>query len=182
MLDGDRLLAQRQMTAAEGVVARSPGQISHLFHHPGHGVHPLADLCQVVFDSVERRHLGHPDQPLEVADLLAQPLRQLRLARGPPASESAPDQQPGDHRQHRRQSQRRHRPAADRRAEEMAPEPLAESICDARRPRQHRLVVEVAGDVRRQLGGRSVAAVRIFLERLHHDPVEIAGESAPQGR
>ena len=45
---------------------------------------------------------------------------------------------------------------------------------------QNRLVVQVAIDVPRQLVGRLVAAVAILVQRLHHDPVQLATQESAE--
>ena len=48
----------------------------------------------------------------------------------------------------------------------------------ARRARHHRLVREMAPDVVGELRRRAVAALAVLLDRLEHDPVEVAAQSA----
>ena len=57
---------------------------------------------------------------------------------------------------------------------------LRQAIAKPRRTRRHRLVVEVPSDVRRQLRRGLVTARAVLLERLEHDPVEVAAQLARQ--
>ena len=62
------------------------------------------------------------------------------------------------------------------------PGELAEAVPRRRRARLHRLVVQVALHVRREAVGRLVAAVAVLLQRLHHDPVQLAAHQLRQLR
>ena len=70
--------------------------------------------------------------------------------------------------------------ARERHGDAMARSELAQAIDRGRRAREHGLVRKMAPDVRRHLGRRPVAAIAILLQRLQHDPVEIARQVAPR--
>ena len=65
------------------------------------------------------------------------------------------------------QRRRQHRPL-------VPPRELPQPIPRRRRAGLHRLVVQVALHVRGEAVGRLVAAVAVLLQRLHHDPVQLA--------
>ena len=54
------------------------------------------------------------------------------------------------------------------------PHELPQPVAHRRRARLHRLVVQVVLEVHRQAVGRLVAPRPVLLQRLHHDPVEVA--------
>ena len=60
------------------------------------------------------------------------------------------------------------------------PRELLPAIERARGPGQHRLVVQVPFEIQRQAVGRLVAPGAVFLQALHHDPVEIAANRADE--
>ncbi len=53
---------------------------------------------------------------------------------------------------------------------------LAQPVPQRRRAGLHRLIVQVALHVCRKTAGRLIATVAIFLQGLHHDPVQLAAE------
>ena len=59
---------------------------------------------------------------------------------------------------------------------------LPKPIARRRRARLHRLVGQVALHVQREAVGRLVAAVAVLLQRLHHDPVQLAAHQLGQLR
>ena len=71
-------------------------------------------------------------------------------------------------RQHREQRRRR------REAELVTPDGLLKLIETAGRTGDHRLAVQMPLDVHGQAVGRLVAARAVFLQALHHDPVQVA--------
>ena len=54
------------------------------------------------------------------------------------------------------------------------PDKLLQPASRRRRPRQDRLVPQVTINVFRKVPGRGVAAVTVFFQRFHHQPVEVA--------
>ena len=98
----------------------------------------------------------------------------LRLPRRPvahrPADAAAEQHQEEQH-------QRRHRQAAL-----VPPGELPQPVPRRRRARLHRLVGQVALHVQREAVGRLVAAVAVLLQRLHHDPVQLAADQLRQLR
>ncbi len=56
----------------------------------------------------------------------------------------------------------------------------ASAVDRARRARHHRLARQVAPDVVGELRRRAVAALAVLLDRLEHDPVEIAAQASHQ--
>ena len=62
------------------------------------------------------------------------------------------------------------------------PHELPQPVAGRRRAGLHRLVGQVALHVRRQAVGRLVAAVAVLLQRLHHDPVQLAAHQPAQLR
>ena len=51
---------------------------------------------------------------------------------------------------------------------------LAEAIPCRRRAREHRLIRQIALHIHREAVGRLVTSVAVLLQRLHHDPVQLA--------
>ena len=67
-----------------------------------------------------------------------------------------------------------------RRGDEVAPQELPRAVTQAVALRQHRQPPAIALHVVAKLRHGGVPAVRIFLQRQHHDVVEFAFEPAPQ--
>ncbi len=76
---------------------------------------------------------------------------------------------------HQQQTRRQHRPP-------VPPDELSQAIAGAGRARFDWLVVQVSVDVACQAVSRLVAPVAILLERLHHDPVQLAAHLLGQAR
>src|SRR5262249_15240518 len=57
---------------------------------------------------------------------------------------------------------------------------LAESVHRARRACWYRFIIEIALQIRGESAGRFVAPVTVLIQRLHHDPVQLAAEKQAQ--
>jgi hypothetical protein len=68
---------------------------------------------------------------------------------------------------------------ADGQTELPSPDELARPVGQARRPRQNRLVAQVAPDIRGEVVRRVVSTRSVLFQRFHHDPVQIAAQPPP---
>ena len=82
-----------------------------------------------------------------------------------------------DRRADRAGDQREHDEARREHGDAVARDELAHEVGAARRRRGDRLVRQVALDVAREALGGLVAALAVALDRLHHDPVEVAAQA-----
>ena len=83
----------------------------------------------------------------------------------------------GDARDERHDRRRQHR-----HAEPVAADEPRGDVAEGRRPRGHRLVLEVALEVEGERVGGLVAPVAVPLDRLDHDPVEVAAQLRGEAR
>ena len=158
--------------------SRSSGRMRAASGQGGEAVQPLAHL------PAEAAGAG----PVPAAPGTTGPWRPARSAGPPPAASfcrlvhgdarAGADHAPGraDDAAHQGQDDRGGR--QDRPL--VPPHELPQPVAHRRRTRRHRLVVQVALEVHRQAVGRLVAPVAVLLQRLHHDPVEVALDQPAQ--
>jgi hypothetical protein len=160
---------------------------------PGDQVHQGPPATHILFDPRLRLAASHqplgpldrrqrlqqlvaPQAGLRLLERLADLLPQRRLARRPVACHPAKD---GGHSSYRREEEDGHEYQGCQRTL-VAPGKLADPIPQRGRTGRHGLIAEVAGDVLGQAVGRLVAAGAVFLQALHHDPVQLTAHQPGQ--
>src|SRR5262245_2248363 len=66
--------------------------------------------------------------------------------------------------------------SACREGESVAPNRLLKPVRCTWRTGDHRFIVEVSLEISLKTVGRLVAAIAVFLQALHHDPIQVSGE------
>jgi hypothetical protein len=136
---------------------------------PGRALHDLRDGHRA---PVAQRVRGGERELEEVRDRLRLGRLALRVLVRPA------DLHQRDRRSHRGHEESEPHRGRGRRLRAVPAQELAQPVPGGGRPRQHRLVPQVARDVGGQLGRGRVAARAVLVHRLQRDPVEVAADLA----